>query len=77
VLEDGCNSTGQNFDLDEQSSLLGVAVVKSDLRLEKVMNLQIAEPEQAGPVGLAVELLQLQVGRWQMQDALDAVKLAR
>jgi hypothetical protein len=77
VSEDGCNSTGLNFGLDEKSNLLGVAVVKLGLRLGKVMNLRIAELERAGPVGLAGELVQLQVDHWQMQDGLDAVKPAR
>jgi hypothetical protein len=77
VLGDGCNSTGQSFDLNEQSIPQEVAVENSGQQVRKETHLQTAEVERPVDAGFAWEMLQIRVDHWQTQDALDAVEQAR
>lgn len=66
VLVNGCNSTGQMSDLDEQSSLLEAEVETWDRLLGKVRHLRIAGQDrlEGSAEGSHFEALD----HWQMQD---------
>jgi len=61
VLGDGCNSTGQSFDLNEQSIPLEVAVENSDRQVKKETHLRIAEVERPVDAGFAWAMLEIRV----------------